>query len=319
MRQLLSLILLAGGMAAAGAAVPETLRTGGELVGEGRYAEALPLLEQAIEDTRLQDPELTPAAMNLLARANQGLGRYPNAEEWYRRAIGAYEKADRLDPRIAVVLANQLSLYVEQGHAGPGRLVADRLERLPPGQLPALPDHRRHVLSILAAFRLAIGEDQLAAATLERALAIPGGTDAAQEAVILNDLGSLAAQAGRLDEATAYLTRALETLERGVGPDHPLVVQVLQNLAVSYYQGHQSRDALTTYDRALSLVERRFPETHPLQITIRLAYAKVLRKCGQKSEAKRLETEARRIRVEPAGDRSPHLVDVTELRARRGR
>lgn len=275
------------------------------------------MLEEAVRDARGHAPALLPDAMNLFARANQGLGRYAIAEEWYRRAIAGYEAMDGRDPRIAVALANLLSLHVEQGRPAPGRRIAERLERWTAEQLPVTPDDCRHFLSTLAGFRVLTGEEDRAEKTLLRALAIPGGKDLALEAAILNDLGSLSAQTGRSAKATAYFIEAIDRLERGLGREHPSQVQVLQNLSMSYQGEHRLSEALAASRRALSLAERTLPEAHPLYREVMLGQAELLRKCGQKREAKQMEARARDIRVEGAGEGPPPLVDVTELRARR--
>lgn len=150
---------------------------------------------------------------------------------------------------------------------------------------------------------------------LQRALAIPGGTDLTQEAAVLNDLARLSIRAGRNERATDYLIQALDRLGRGLGREHPSQVSVLQNLALAYSRQHRLREALETSRRALSLVDRRLPEAHPLHEAVLLGYAELLRQSGQKSEAKRMEARARNVHA-VAADSSRHIVDVTELKTR---
>src|SRR6266511_47528 len=68
---------------------------------------------------------------------------------------------------------------------------------------------------------------------------------------------------GRYDEALPHFERALEILERRLGPDHPDVSQAISGLAtLHYYKGEYSK-AEPLYQRALAIRKKSLGPEHP--------------------------------------------------------
>ncbi len=97
-----------------------------------------------------------------------------------------------------------------------------------------------------------------AAAFLERV-----GGDPMIEGVLEKALGAVEGQQGRLDEAVRHFERAGTLLEKYEGPDGPMTLTALDNLAVTLnMQGHIER-ALAIHRRLLEQRERLFGQEHP--------------------------------------------------------
>src|SRR5206468_327042 len=75
--------------------------------------------------------------------------------------------------------------------------------------------------------------------------------------------GGLAWMEGRHVDALAHYKVALARREKLYGPDHPEVVQVLNNLANAYTINGRFSDALATFERAATTVARLYGPDHP--------------------------------------------------------
>ncbi len=100
-------------------AVDELNKTIIELYGAGKFAEAVPLAQQALaiyEKALGPDHPNVAAALNNLAELYRNQGRYAEAEPLYKRALAIWEKARGPDhPNVAAALNNLALLYAHQG------------------------------------------------------------------------------------------------------------------------------------------------------------------------------------------------------------
>jgi len=86
----------------------------------GHYAAAATFYLEAVRlcDHSVGDEKRLALALNSVARTNDELGRYSEAERMYRRALTVLENAgDRESSVYAVLLGNLGSLMVETGRA----------------------------------------------------------------------------------------------------------------------------------------------------------------------------------------------------------
>jgi DNA-binding SARP family transcriptional activator/tetratricopeptide (TPR) repeat protein len=104
-------------------------------------------------------------------------------------------------------------------------------------------------------------------ALLRRGLAIAEACDArapyGQIAEHLTALAALVRDTNRLAEAEPLHRRALEILERNLGPDHPAVAAALNDLAILLHYAQRLDEAEALYRRALSIDERQHGGAHP--------------------------------------------------------
>jgi tetratricopeptide (TPR) repeat protein len=70
-------------------------------------------------------------------------------------------------------------------------------------------------------------------------------------------------KAGRGTAAEPYYLRALQIYESQLGPEHPDVASVLNNLGVFYTNEKRFTEAEQVHLRALAIREKVFPASHP--------------------------------------------------------
>jgi eukaryotic-like serine/threonine-protein kinase len=211
----------------------------------GLYAEARPLLEQALEIRRGSlgpaDPEVA-TSMSHLARVLARLGEYEEAQGLLEEALRVHSLAMGVESeRVALDLDELAGVLRARG------LYEDA--------------ERRH-LDAIAALRRSNGpaDPRLAAmttelvATLERASAYEAAERHARDAVALHRrisggshpalastlsaLGLLLQRRGEYGEAEAHFREALEIASGALGPTHPETAELLQRVAsVRWWRG----------------------------------------------------------------------------------
>ena len=156
-----------------------------------------------------------------------------------------------------------------------------------------------------------------AEAVLGRALKAVGGGELAlrRKALTLNDLGILAARAGRLEEAYARLDEARKILEAlGAGARSRLVA-VLVNLGEVLRRLGRLEEAEARLVRALELGERSGAD-HPGTQQARLALALVLERRGEAERASELAATAVQAFTRTLGAVHPRTLDARRTLAR---
>src|SRR5262245_45216642 len=84
------------------------------------------------------------------------------------------------------------------------------------------------------------------------------------EAAALTEKVTELYRAGKFSEAIPLARRALALLEKQLGPDHPDVAQLLNNLAELYRNQGRYADAEPLYRRALAIREKALGRDHPI-------------------------------------------------------
>ncbi len=79
----------------------------------------------------------------------------------------------------------------------------------------------------------------------------------------LENLAELYRVQGRFDEAEPLYLRALEILEKTLGPEHPEVAVSLNNLAELYRAQGRFEEAAPLYEKALAAAEAALGPDHP--------------------------------------------------------
>ncbi len=163
---------------------------------QGRFQEALPFAEKALNLGKSElgsDHSIIAPLLNNLAELYRIQGRYAEAEPLYKRSLGIGERTlGPLHPDVATSLNNLALLYHAQNR-----------------YLRAEPLYQRS---------LAIREKVL-------------GSDHPDVATSLSNLAGLYDGQGRYGEAEPLYRRSLEIREKVLGPDHTGVAQTLNNLA----------------------------------------------------------------------------------------
>ena len=183
--------------------------------------------------------------------------RYAEADAAYRRAAHHAELAH--DDVYAAYVATYL-VYLEglRGHAAQAGIWADygwaKLARVPSAQH----ELRLALMASEAVVARHAGDDELAIARLEEALAIHAELSRTDDVVKGDMLASLASAyrvAGRRDEARQVGERALEIRRATLGPRHPLVGESLYNLALLHLDAGEIDEARQRLEDSRALLD----------------------------------------------------------------
>ena len=235
-------------------------------------------------------------AWNAMATMYDALGQFADAEAAYRRALKeAAESTGKAGPEYALVLGNLGTWYVEIGQRAAGeKLLREALAIYsaadPPDEL-RIAVARNGLAEVLCVARKYKEADPL----LTRALAVLEknprtlGRDCARQ----QQPGCCALFGREHEEARRLFLQALAMMEQRWGPDHPMLVRILNNLASLEYRTGHREEAGQRLRRALDIAERRLGPEHPLYAALLANYAEFLRQGGEKSQAKVLEAQSR--------------------------
>ncbi|MGD0363720.1 MAG: tetratricopeptide repeat protein [Bryobacteraceae bacterium] len=120
------------------------------------------------------------------------------------------------------------------------------------------------------------------------------GRSGRTEAALMNSLGSVLQDLGRLDEAEQHYRQALRMLENQFGPDDPDLVFALNNLGSLMMARGRLTEAARLRERSLELRARTYPPADPavLRAVENLAAVRLAQK--QYAEAERLFEQSRK-------------------------
>jgi CHAT domain-containing protein/Tfp pilus assembly protein PilF len=242
----------------------------GELRIAGKYEEALPSFEQALEirETRLgPDHQDVAASLHNLGIIYRNLGDYAKAGPLLQRALAIRVKSLGTEhPDVAISLQNLANLYMNQGdYTQAERLYQRSLAILEKSLGPEHPDVARSLNNLANLYRdmgdYAKAEplQRRALAALEKSL----GPDHIDVTRSLSNLGILYKGLGDYAKAEPLLQRALAIREKSLGPGHPDVAASLHNLANLYLSLGDYAKAEPLHRRAMAILEKSLGPEHP--------------------------------------------------------
>ena len=195
---------------------------------QGRYAEAEPILLQALDILQRQlgdDHPNVATSLSNLAGLYELQGRHAEAEPLLLQALDISQRQLGDDhPNVAQSLNNLAHLYQSQG----------RYAEAEPLYIQALDIWQRQ-----------LGDDH---------------PDVAQN---LNNLALLYQSQGRYAEAEPLHIQALDIWQRQLGDDHPNVATSLNNLAGLYQSQGRYAEAEPLLLRSLEIKQKTLPQNHP--------------------------------------------------------
>ncbi len=241
-----------------------------ELYEQGKYAEAMPLAEEAVtlaEGAYGHEDPTVGRSLTYLAMLYDKQGRSGEAEPLYKRALAIYESAvgpEHSDTEIS--LSNLADFYYAQGRYS-----------------EAEPLYRR----VLGIKEKALGPEHLETATS------------------LLTLAGLYRVQGRYGEAEPFCKRALAIREKTLGPEHRDTATSLARLAeLQDLQGRYA-EAEPLYKRALAIRENVLGQEHMTTATSLDSLAGLYRSQGRYAEAEPLYKRALAIREKAKGPEDP--------------
>jgi CHAT domain-containing protein/Tfp pilus assembly protein PilF len=288
-----------------------------KLRGAGKYNEALPLAERALEirerflGTEHRD---VAAAVNRLASIYTDRGEYVKAEPLYRRALAIREKALGKDhPDTAASINDLALLYRAQGkYVEAEPLYKDALDIYEKALGKDHPNTARSLNNLALLYR-AQGKYAEAEPLFRRALHILEkalGKDHPDTALSLNNLALICSAQGKYAEAESLYKRALDIYEKVLGKDHPDTALTLSNLAALCYSRGKYGEAEPLYQRALDIREKALGKDHPDTALNLNNLAALYREQGKYVEAEPLYKRALDIWEKALGKDHPDTASV---------
>ncbi|MGH7671003.1 MAG: tetratricopeptide repeat protein [Gemmatimonadaceae bacterium] len=285
----------------------------------GLYAEAQPLLEEALATRRRElpaDDSLVQASLLELARLAQRQGRFAAAESLYKETLKSRERTvGPASPALAPVLSGLGGMYVTRGRYAEAESLLTRAVALRTAAGGADDAEFAGLLRNLASAELASGQYAKSEPVFRRALAMyehVSGEDSPEVGRTLSNLGIVYYELNRYDEAEQYYLRAEANLTKSLGPDHPNIASININLGEIDWRGGRYADAESRLLRALGILHKTVQPNHPSIGTADYDLGNVLRDSGRPKEAETYYQQALRIRQAALGPTAPGVADVLE-------
>jgi tetratricopeptide (TPR) repeat protein len=247
-----------------------------QLIDQGKYQEAIPIAERALEVAKRtlgpEQPE-TVEALNNLGFVFKMIGAYAKAEPLYQEALRILQKVLGPEhPDTATSLNNLAELYQ------------------------------------------AMGEYAKAEALLQEALRIQQkvlGPEHPDTATSLNNLAELYQAMGEYAKAEALLQEALGIRRKVLGSEHPRTADSLNNLALLYQAMGEYAKAEPLYQEALRIRQKVLGSEHLDTANSLNSLGHLYKETGEYAKAEPLYQEALRIRQKVLG--SEHLDTAESL------
>ncbi len=283
-----------------------------QLIEQGKYQEAIPIAERAVEvakHTLGPDHPKTADALNNLGFIFQKIGNYAKAEPIYREALRIRQKVlGPEDPHTALSLNNLAVLYQDMGEYAKAEPLLQEALRIRQKVLgPEHPDTAQS-LNNLATLYQAMGEYAKAEPLYQEALRIRQkvlGPEHPDTATSLNNLGELYQAMGEYAKAEPLLQEALRIRQKVLGPEHPSTANSLNNLASLYEAMGEYAKAEPLYQEALRIRQKVLGPEHPDTATSLNNLAVLYQDMGEYAKAEPLYQEALRIRQKVLGPEHP--------------
>ncbi len=286
-----------------------------QLEGQGNYAAALPLEQQAVLAAQAawgpQDLHLA-VTLNALAIAYQNLEKFTDAEANFKQALAIFTKAQGEESSDgAMVLNNLATLYLDLGR---------------------YPDADKTTEQALAIKVKLSGENNIEVATTETNLAIifekedkyaEAETyfkkaiatdqrlgDAAELAHGLKGLGLLYANSGKYAQAEDLAQQQLAAFEKVYGPQDPRIADTLNDLGTDFELNGKLAEAEQTLGKALVIAQKAPSPSQSLIATIEQNLGGLLRNEGKYPQAESLMFLALNSRAKALGPNHPEVASV---------
>jgi tetratricopeptide (TPR) repeat protein len=299
------------------------LSEGRLLLGEGKYPDALKVVQEAVDlDRRLYGEERveTATAEYLVGQCFFRLGKIDQAIEADQKALAIRKKVLGPDhPETANAVHLLATLYQASG----------RFEEALPLHLQALsireralgPDHPdlAYSLNNLTALFAVQRKFKEALPYAERNLAVMRaayGEESPFTGTALHNLGALHSDMRDFPVALELMQRAVKLREKVLGPEHTDVAASLVTLSSALVESGRAKEGLEAAQRSLAIREKALPAGHRDIANSAYGVALAQMKLGRAAEALPMAEKALKIREETKGIPPGDLADVRFLTAR---
>jgi len=248
----------------------EAFSKGRTLYDMGKYREALPYYEKALELAPRAFGENSPNTaiiVSNLANLYKNMGQYAKAEPLYERSREINEaRLGKDHPDVADSLNDLAILYKAMGQYAKAEPLYLRSLEIREAKLGKNHSDVADTLNNLANLYSATGQYAKAQPLYQRALEIKEaklGKYHPDVASSLNNLANLYSDMGQYAKAEQLHRRGLEIREAKLGKDHPAVADSLNNLANLYNGMGEYAKAEPLHQRSLQIREAKLGKDHP--------------------------------------------------------
>lgn len=262
----------------------------------GHYMEALALLKQA---AAMADPwgagEVhTWVSYNLLGSAYQQAGFPAEGIQCYRHEIAMIKGVvGTQNGSYVAALTNLGTAYSSGGDLASGEGMLRNALQIQMSLSDANPLQTATIQTRLGQALLNHGHFDEAGRLIEAALPVlKARGDPLDIAISINNLGLVRQSQHHYGEALELVSSSISMVEQKYGPEHPLLLRPLTNLAVLYARAGRNGEAEAAFARAKNLCEKTLSTTHPSYAMLLANYAEFLKRTGEKSRAKAMEQQA---------------------------
>ena len=240
------------------------------LYNTGKFSDALPLVERAIEirkrELAADNPKIA-SAMTHLARIKDAQGDYDQAVQINQQVLTIREKILGANhPDVGYTLNYLGSNYIHQGDYQKAILFHQRALAVREKNFGS--NHPIVAVSLinLGVVYDSLGDNLKARELYQRALKIQEqtvGTADRNTATLYNNLAKIDNDLDEYQEAQPLAERAVAILEKLVPPEHPLMLGTLTNLAISYLGQGNPQKAEPISLQVLQSFEKTSGPNHP--------------------------------------------------------
>ncbi len=252
--------------------------------GEGKYAEALVPLREAVALRRAARPKGGASGRAELVEPLGSLGMVLHRNGDYEAARKAYEEALSLGrrelgaehPEVASMLQRVGNLLFDQGRFEESSTYSRQALAIREKVLG--PEHHQvgSSLTSLGNALSELGRPAEALACYERALVLQRrafGENSPAVGVTLNNIGNVYLNQRRFDRAEQQFRQVYEIRAKTLGPTHPSTALALHNRGVVLDKWGRSGEALPLFQKSLGISEGALGPEHPTVVETLLAIA----------------------------------------------
>jgi len=286
---------------------------------QGKQEQAEPLCKQILEIFKItrgpEHPDVGVTANNL-AMLYKSQGKFKEAEPLYKLAMGILVNSLGNDhPDVINLRVNYSELLRRQGklteadelisgsvtsgsakltRSGQFAVIQVDAELTSPIEMdsPAATTWEQYRISADRAFREGdyAGAETMWMAALKQAHSF--GESDPRLCVTLECMAEVLFKQAKYDTAEPYCVRVLSIYDKMMGPQHPDVGVVANNLAMIYHARKDFEKAEKFYKQALPIRSKALGGEHPAVLNLILNYTHLLTATGRKAEAERLKSYA---------------------------
>ncbi len=290
------------------------------LVDRGELLQAKAIYRTASKEAQNAGDDLRAGAvLQNLGRLLEREGRMLEAEKAYARAVDALTRAGRDDRLLVRATAGLSAIYIQNGQYSKAeamvrRALAENRAGAPPDKATLFGN-----LGVILIQKHQFEEAEQVLRNTARMCLNAADTETNEVgAIAVANLAGLQVLIGHGDDAIASYRQAITMMEMIPNAAPATLAGTLCDFALIQARVGDRATAARLYEKAIAVAEARLGPIHPVLGKSLERYAELLRETGNRSEARRLSTMARRIQDESTRENlTGHTVDAGALLPRR--